>query len=149
MQVKDIMTENPQCISPEMNLVQVAKLMKECDCGAIPVINDQKNGKPIGIITDRDIVIRAIAEEKDPSQIKVKECMSKEAVTISPEATLEECAKLMEEKQVRRLIVVNGNGKCSGIVVQAQLARNAPKEIAAELLREISQPSTEMAHVKT
>lgn len=145
MQVKEIMTENPQCCTPDMNLAQIAQLMKTCDCGAIPVVADQKDKKPIGIITDRDITIRAVAEGRNPSQTRVEECMSTEVVEVSPESTLEECAKLMEEKQVRRLVVVNGNGRCCGIVVQAQLARNASKEVAAELLREISQPTQEMA----
>lgn len=144
MQVKEIMSENPRCVGPEMDLVQVAKLMKECDCGVIPVVNNPKDAKPIGMITDRDIIIRMVAEGKSPSQIKVKECMSPKTVTISPDAGLEQAAKLMEENQIRSLIVVNGNGRCSGIIVQAQLARNAPKEVAAELLREISQPSPEL-----
>lgn len=148
MQVKEIMTENPQCCTPDMNLVQVAKMMKECDCGAIPVVNDQKEKKPVGIITDRDITIRAVATEKIPAQTMVKECMSAETVVITPEASLEQCAKLMEEKQVRRLVVVNGKGSCLGIVVQAQIARKAPKEITAEVLHEISQPTPELAEVK-
>lgn len=144
MQVKDIMTKSPQCGTPEMNLVQIANMMKDCDCGAIPVVNDQKDRKPLGIITDRDIAIRAVAEGRNPSQTKVKECMSSQIVTISPDASLEQCAKLMEEKQVRRLIVAADDGKCSGIIVQAQLARTAPKEVAGEMLREISQTTPEL-----
>jgi CBS domain-containing protein len=144
MQVKDIMTENPQSTTPEMNLVHVAKLMQECDCGAIPVVQDDKARKPVGVITDRDIVVRAVAEGKNPSQTKVKESMTKEAVTIYPDETLERCAALMKEKKVRRLIVVDGSGKLIGMVVQAQLATHAPKEVTGQMVQEISQPAPEL-----
>lgn len=145
MQVKDIMTKEPQCCTSDKNLVQAAKMIKDCDCGAIPVVNDEQDRKPIGIITDRDITIRAVAEGRIPSQTKVKECMSVQVVSISPEASLEQCAEIMEERQVRRLVVVNRDGKCLGIIVQAQVARAAPKEIAGELLKEISQSVPELA----
>lgn len=145
MQVKEIMTENPRLATPEMDLLQAARLMKLCDCGAIPVVNDETESKPVGLITDRDIVIRSIAEEICPLQLKVKDCMSILPITISPEATLEECARRMEKHRVRRLIVVDADGRCCGIVVQAQLARNTTQEIAAELLREISQSAPFLA----
>jgi CBS domain-containing protein len=144
MLVEEIMTENPQCCTPEMNVVQAAGMMKERDCGAIPVVDNLKDKTPLGIITDRDIAIRCVAAGKDPSATKVGECMSRDALTIAPEATLEEGAKTMEENQVRRLIVAK-NGTCLGIVVQAQIARFAPKEVAADMLREISQPAPQFA----
>lgn len=146
MQVKEIMRKDPQCCTPETTLVEVAKMMKECDCGAIPVVKDSRTKKPVGIITDRDIAIRAVAENKIPSKTMVGDCMTGPTVTISPDASLEECARVMEENQLRRLLVVDGSGQCRGIVVQAQIAKSAPKEIAGELLKEISEPSSELVH---
>jgi CBS domain-containing protein len=145
MLVKDIMTENPKCATPDMNLVSVAKIMKDCDCGAVPVTRSESDRQPIGIITDRDIAIRAVAEDMSPSKTKVRECMSESTITIAPNASVEECASLMKEKQVRRLVVVEG-GRIRGIVVQAQIARKASKDVAAETIRKISEPAPDFAH---
>lgn len=145
MQIKEIMTKDPQCCTPEQNLVDVARMMRDCDCGAIPVVQEMRDKKPVGIITDRDITIRAVSEGKIPSQTRVRECMSPRVATVNPEASVEECARLMEEKQVRRLVAVNGAGKVVGMVVQAQIARNAPAETAGDMIKEISQPTPEMS----
>jgi CBS domain-containing protein len=146
MQVKEIMRKDPQCCTPETTLAEVAKMMKECDCGAIPVVSDSRTKKPVGIITDRDITIRAVTENRKPAQTKVGDCMTGSIITISPEASLKECARIMEKNQLRRLVVVDRSGQCRGIVVQAQLVKNAPKEMAGELLKEISEPTSELAH---
>lgn len=140
MKVQDIMTHDPACCTPDTTLVEVAKMMKECDCGAIPVIEDQASRKPAGIITDRDIAIRAVAEGKDPSRTRAEECMSKSLVTVSPEDDLDECIRLMEKNKVRRILVVDSQGSVVGITVQAQIARSTDKSRSGEVLQDISQP---------
>lgn len=146
MQVKDLMTPEPAYCTPHSTLIDVARLMRGRDCGAIPVVKDSAVGRElVGIITDRDIVIRSIAEGLDPSLLTAGQCMSMVVATVCPEATLEECADIMEEHKVRRVPVVDGRGNCCGIVAQADLARNASAYQTAEVVCEVSQPAVSPA----
>jgi CBS domain-containing protein len=145
MRVKEIMTKNPACCVPETPLPEVARMFLEHDCGAIPVIEDPLGGRPVGVITDRDLACRAIAMRKNALEMTARECMSSPGVTIREKATLEECCETMEKEKVRRLLVVDEEGRCCGIVSQADIALNARPKKAAELLREISHPSSEGA----
>lgn len=140
MQVKDIMTKDPACCTADTNLKDVARMMVDCDCGGIPVIDNQQTKKPIGVVTDRDITCRTIAEGKNPLGMTAKDCMTKPAFTVTPETNMEECCELMEEKHIRRIVVVDQKGGCCGIVAQADLAQNAPEEEAAKFLKEVSEP---------
>lgn len=139
MQVSEVMTENPACCSPEASLQDAAKLMKDCDCGEIPVLDEQS--KPIGVITDRDICCRAVAEGADPAQMKVNEAMSTPVITVGREASVEECCQLMDDNQIRRIPVVDDSGACCGIVAQADLARTVSEPEVGHILRDISQPA--------
>ena len=103
MNVRDIMTANPACCTPNTTLPQVARLMVEHDCGAIPVVENTNNKRPVGIITDRDIVCRTIAQGKDPLGLTAGECMTASAVTVTADTDLEECARLMRSHQIRRI----------------------------------------------
>jgi CBS domain-containing protein len=142
VQVKDIMTLDPACCLKHSNLTDVARVMRDRDCGAIPVVESDATGnKVIGIITDRDIVVRAVADGTDPSQLTAGDCMSMVVATVLPEASMEKCANLMEQHQVRRIPVVDAKGECCGLVAQADLARHAPPPKTAEVLREVSQPA--------
>jgi CBS domain-containing protein len=138
MKVKELMTPNPTVVKPEDTVAQAATLMKQEDCGALPVMT---NGKLGGMITDRDIVIRAIAAGKDPKATKVSEVMTADPVTISPDASDDEAEKLMAKSQVRRLPVVE-NGKLVGILVTAQLARRGNTNELGETIRGISEPKS-------
>jgi CBS domain-containing protein len=138
MFVKEIMTKDLRVATPEMGLVAVARLMKECDCGAIPVVRSESDEEPVGIITDRDIAIRAVAESADIIEAKVEDYMTESAVTIEADETVEDCVKKMEEEKIRRIVVVDENGKCIGIITQAQIALNVPGQVTGELLQEIS-----------
>jgi CBS domain-containing protein len=140
MKVSDIMTHDPVCCTPENSLVEVAKMMKECDCGALPVVQDQAGKKPAGIITDRDMVVRAMADAKDPFLTTVAECMTKSLVTVAPEDDVDECIRLMEKHQVRRILAVNDQNEVVGIVAQAQVALNSSKKQAGEMIQDISKP---------
>ena len=136
MKVKELMTPNPTVVKPEDTAAQAATLMKQEDCGALPVV---QNGKLVGIITDRDIVVRAVAAGKDPRSTKISEIMSSDPDTISPDASDDQAEKLMAKSQVRRLPVVE-NGKLVGILVTAQLARRGNTDELGETIREISEP---------
>lgn len=140
MKVKDIMTENPVCCTKNTNLQEVAQMMVEHDCGAIPVVESKGNMKPLGVVTDRDIVCRVIAKGKNPLQMNAGDCMSTPLLTVKPEMDVDDCCKLMEQRQVRRILVVDESGRCCGIVAQADIARKAPEEETADVVKEISQP---------
>ncbi|HEY8518938.1 MAG TPA: CBS domain-containing protein [Gammaproteobacteria bacterium] len=140
MQVRDIMTENPACCSPETRLDEVARLMADNDCGEIPIVDEQ--GRPAGVVTDRDIACRAVARGLDPKRTTAREVMSDPVVTASLDDTLEEVCARMEEYQIRRVPVVDERGICCGMVSQADIARVASEHHTAELVRDISRPTT-------
>ncbi len=136
MKVKDLMTSSPTVVRPEDTASQAATLMKQEDCGAIPVVAD--GGKLVGIVTDRDIVVRAVAAGKDPRSTPVSAVMSADPVTLSPDSDSDEAEKLMAEHQVRRLPVVD-NGHLVGIIVTAQLARREGAKEVGETIKGISE----------
>jgi CBS domain-containing protein len=136
--VRDIMTNDPATVKPNDLVAQAASLMREEDCGAIPVVKD---GKLVGIVTDRDITIRAVAAGRDPKSTKVSEVMSADPVTITPDTDSDEAQRLMAEFQVRRLPVVD-DGRLLGIVVTAQLARREQPHEMGETIKEISEPAS-------
>jgi CBS domain-containing protein len=141
MQVKEIMTPAPACCAKETGVADVARMMRDLDCGALPVVeNEAASLEVVGMITDRDIVVRALADGADPNHLTAGDCMTMVVTTVNPETRLEECARLMEAHQVRRLPVVNDKGDCCGIVSQADLARSAPLKRTGEVVRELSKP---------
>ena len=142
MHVRDIMTEDPACCAPDASIRDAARLMVENDCGEIPVTDER--GAPVGVVTDRDIACRAVAQGKT-LDTPVSEIMSSPADTVTPETSLEDCCATLEENQLRRAPVVNESGGCCGIVAQADIARNAPEHETAEVVRDVSQPSREPA----
>ena len=146
MQVKEFMRKDPACCTANNSLKDVAQMMIDSDCGALPVVENEQTMHLVGIVTDRDIVCRAVAQGKSPQDTKITECFSAPAVTVTPESTLEDCLQVMEENQIRRIPVVDQNGACRGMVTQSQLARHADERQAAELLKDISRktdtPST-------
>jgi CBS domain-containing protein len=139
MTVKDVMTANPDCCTPESSLQEIARLMVECDCGEIPVCDE--SNKPVGVVTDRDIVCRVVAKGQNPSDLTARDCMSGPVVTATPDVSIEDCARLMEQYQVRRLPVVDESGTCCGMIAQADFARKAPRETTIEVVEKISEPS--------
>ena len=143
MQVQEFMTENPACCAPDATLQAAASLMAGNDCGEIPVLDAQR--RPVGVLTDRDIACRAVAQGKGPDT-PVQEVMSSPIVTVTPDMSLADCCDMMEQNQVRRVPVVDESGACCGMVSQADIAQNAPDYEAAQLVRELSQPTAEPAH---
>lgn len=141
MRIKDFMSVSPACCTPETSLREAAGLMHECDCGAIPVVDADTGKMPIGVITDRDIVCRAVAQGRDPNQTKVAQCMSRPLATINQGNSIEECCEAMEAAKVRRMLVVNDDGELCGIVSQADVALRMDPDHAAEVVRECSEPT--------
>src|SRR5437773_7735146 len=105
MQIKDIMTPRPECIRPEDTLEQAARKMRDLDVGPLPVCGD--DDRLAGMITDRDITVRAIAEGKDPKTTPVREVMTEEIAFAFEDQDVDEAASTMQERQVRRLVVLN------------------------------------------
>ncbi|MFZ5562048.1 MAG: CBS domain-containing protein [Pseudomonadota bacterium] len=138
MQVQDIMTRSPACCTPATTLQEVARMMADCDCGEIPVLDRQR--RPVGVVTDRDICIRAVAQGRDPARLRAQEVMSAPAITVRAGEDVTRLCELMEEKQIRRVPVVDDSGVCCGIVAQADLARQLGGRAAGEVVRDISQP---------
>lgn len=138
MTVNEFMTHDPTCCTPDTSLRDVAKMMVECHCGEIPVVQSRDDKRLVGVITDRDIVCRAVAEEKNPLEMTARDCLSSPVVTVTPETSLEECCRTMEENQIRRVPVVDRDGVCCGIVSQADIAAEAPRQETGELVREVS-----------
>lgn len=146
MNVKDVMTSEPTCCTPDTSLVEVAQMMVECDCGEIPVVDSQADRRPVGVITDRDIVIRTIADNINPLDRKASDCMSKPVVTVTADSDLSECCDLMESNKIRRIPVIDAEGRLIGIVAQADIALSAGRRATAELVKDVSQPGNSSRH---
>lgn len=138
MKVRDIMTPNPRSAEPDTTLEEIATIMKEEDVGAVPVVED---GRVIGMVTDRDIVVRCLAEGNDPPECTAEDIMSEEVKSIAPDTEVDEAARIMGDAQIRRLAVVKG-GKLVGMLSLGDLAVKAgeeEEEETVEALEEISQ----------
>jgi len=133
---RDVMTPDPACCSPNTTLDQVAKMMVQNNCGEIPIVDS--SNRPIGVVTDRDIVCRIVAEGKNPIGHTADSCMTKSVVTVRADATLDEVISTMEEHQIRRVPVVDDGGCCAGIISQADVATAGPADKTAELVTELS-----------
>ncbi|HHU51990.1 MAG TPA: CBS domain-containing protein [Firmicutes bacterium] len=138
MRIKEIMTDKVAYVSPEMSLVEVAQLMQKHNIGAMPVVDGDN---VVGMVTDRDIVVRNVAHEKDPATTQVSAIMSSQVESVTPEMELNKAAEIMSSKQVRRLPVIEGN-KLVGIVSLGDLATQAKYDVElSRTLAEISTPS--------
>jgi CBS domain-containing protein len=134
MNVKDVMTRDVTACEPSATVKEAAGLMARDDIGPVPVVED---GRLTGIVTDRDIVIRVVAEGRDPNTTTVGEIATKDIVTVSPDDDLEDALRLLAENQVRRLPAVEGD-RLVGIVAQADIARLGKDSKTGEVVEEIS-----------
>src|SRR6266568_9079060 len=127
--IREVMTSDPSTVDPEKTIVEAARIMKQEDAGVVPVT---QNGRLTGMVTDRDIAIRVVAEGMDPQSAAVREVASTDLVTIDPQQDLDEALRLMAQHQVRRLPVVEEDGRLVGVVAQADVAREASGEQTGE-----------------
>jgi CBS domain-containing protein len=140
MQVREIMTQNPACCTPDSTLNDVARMMKENDCGCIPVVDSLTNMRPIGTITDRDITIRTVAANQNPVNMTASDIMTSDIATVTPDTNVEDCFDVMEDREIRRVLVVDKEGKCCGIVAQADIVQSGISPIRTnKVIREISE----------
>lgn len=139
MKVKEIMTSPVEEIGADAKVFQAAKMMKMLNIGVLPVIRGEEI---VGIVTDRDIAIRVVAERLDPQKTPVGQVMTAEVICCSEDTTIEEAAGLLEENQVHRLLVLSNNKVC-GIISIADVVRNINND---RLIREILQSICEPAH---
>ena len=133
--IRDAMTSNPRTIDRSASLVDAARLMRDADTGVVPIVDGDKL---VATITDRDIAVRAVADGKDLESTKAIDCASKELVTIDPQQDLDEALRLMARHQVRRLPVVEEDGKLVGIVAQADIAKHHDDAKTGEMVEKIS-----------
>ena len=134
--IREVMTSNPTTIEADAPVTRAARMMRDEDVGVAPIVD---GGKLIGTVTDRDITIRVVAEGKDPETTTVSEIASTDLVTIDPQQDLDEAIALMARHQVRRLPVVEEDGKLVGIVAQADVARAGDDAQTGEVVQQISQ----------
>jgi len=140
---EDIMTRNPACCIAEDNVIVAVDIMRDMNCGSVPVVESHETKKLTGIITDRDICLYAVGNGLIPSDVSVRDCMTIDPITCQPEDSLETAISLMEKNQIRRIVVTDDDNKVVGVIAQADLAirsKEDPFKIY-ELLEEISEPA--------
>lgn len=138
--VKEVMSRSVRYVEPETNLRDAAKFMREFDLGALPVVKD---GEVVGMVTDRDIVVRGMAEDGSRGESPVQSVMSERAVACHSDQTVDEAASLMREKQVRRLLVVDRGGQLAGICSLGDLAIRTESDVAGQVLKDVSKSDPE------
>jgi len=136
MKIKDVMTTGVECVRPETTLQEAAASMKSLNVGPLPVC---EGDRPVGIITDRDIVIRAISEGRDPRTTPVKDVMTKDVVTVLETDDVKDAARLMKDRQIRRVVVVGGDKRVVGIVSLGDIAVDTHDDkMAGDVLEKVS-----------
>ncbi len=140
MKVKEIMSSTIEYMTDKESTATAAQKMRDVAVGALPVVDDE--GRMVGIVTDRDIVVRAVAESRDPVATTVREVMTPRALSCPADAEVEEAASLMEKEQIRRLIVVDADNKAVGMLALGDIAVKSPgQKLAGEAVEEISKPA--------
>jgi CBS domain-containing protein len=134
-QVREVMTSSPRTVAPDATVQEAARLVRDEDVGSLPIVDGDRL---VGTITDRDIVLRVVADGKDPQSVTVRDVASTDLVTVDPEQNLEEVLRLMARHQIRRLPVVEEDGRLVGIVAQADVAQEAEPAQVGEAVEEIS-----------
>ncbi|HEX5839371.1 MAG TPA: CBS domain-containing protein [Anaerolineales bacterium] len=136
----DVMTTNPVCAQAEDTVVSVAQLMKEQDVGPIPIVDDVTTKRLQGIVTDRDLTLKVVAEGRDPNTTRVSEVMTTDVVTVRQDDDIQAALDAMSQNQLRRILVVDDNENLVGIIAQADIATRMNKpEQTGEVVKEISE----------
>lgn len=145
MKANDLMTRQPASVRATDTVQRAAQLMEEHDCGCIPVVDSNGSGRVVGVITDRDIAIRGVAKGRTGESM-VRDLMTQDVASCTPESGVEQVAQLMSDRQIRRVVILDADGGCVGIVAQADLARAAEprgdvtEREVARVVERISEP---------
>ena len=148
MRAQELMTAKPACCTPESTAYDAARLMAECDCGLIPVVENAESMRLVGVVTDRDLAVRGLAEGKG-ADAKVRDLMTRNLSCCSPDDDLKRVEQVMADNQVRRVPIVDAAGCCVGIIAQADLARATEQNTGvsdrevARVVEQISEPARE------
>ncbi len=138
---KDFMTKDPVCCLSGDPVEKAAQIMKREDIGSVPVVEDSQSNRLVGIVTDRDLALKIVAEGRDPKSVRLSDVMSRELVTCSADDDVQDAMDAMEDHQVRRLPVVDTTGRIVGIISQADIAHRLGKdEETGKMVGEISKP---------
>lgn len=132
------MTPDVQCVSPQTNLVDTAGLMQELNVGSLPVCEQEEVR---GIVTDRDIIVRAVAAAADPKQTRVRDVMTEGVACVYDDEDVSAASRVMEERKIRRVPVMNRNNRLVGIVSLGDLAVDGSASLSGEVLQDVSRPS--------
>jgi CBS domain-containing protein len=143
--IRDVMTSNPRTIDADKSVAYAAKMMQQEDVGLAPIV---EGDKLVGVLTDRDIATRVAAQGRDPDQVKVRDVASKQLVTIDPQQDLSEALRIMAKHQVRRLPVVQEDGRLVGVVAQADIARETDDSVTGRLVEKISESGGQMSSIE-
>jgi CBS domain-containing protein len=146
MKAQDIMSTNPTCVTPDTPLVEAARVMKDENIGVVPVVESESSKRLVGVLTDRDIAIRAVAEGRDGQTTSVGHVMTADVRTSKPTDSVKDVMDLMGREQVRRVPVVDDRGALVGIIAQADIVLEAKDDKQAEkTVEKISKPSSKHA----
>lgn len=138
MRIEEVMTRTPACCTPDTELQEIAQMMVEYDCGQIPLVQSTSDPKVLGVVTDRDIVSRLVAQGRNPLDLRADACMSQPVITVRIDDSVDECIRVMEVHRIRRVPVVDGEGVMRGIVSQADIAQHVSHASTGELVKEVS-----------
>jgi len=141
MLVKDVMSKNLYCCVPSDTAQAAAKTMRAQSVGALPVVSDSINRRLEGIVTDRDLCCSIVAGARLAETTKIADVMTRDPITCAADNTLNDCEELMEKYQVRRLPVIDKQGRCIGVVAQADIALHGPAGMVGKMVAEISKPA--------
>ena len=139
MKARDIMTANPRCVTTADSITRAAEIMRDTDVGIVPVVEDSGSMRLAGVVTDRDIAVRIVAEGRG-NDVNVREVMSSGLATVRPDDDLDRVTELMKSEQVRRIPVVDGD-RLVGIIAQADVAREGRDKKTGDVVEHISEPS--------
>jgi CBS domain-containing protein len=141
MNCREVMTNDPTCCLPNETAARIAKVMKTANVGSVPICEDRHGKALLGIVTDRDLAIKVVAEGHDPASIRARDVMTRDPVTCHGEDDLQKAMEAMEVNQVRRIPVVDESGHLIGIIAQADIAiRYGEPERIAQVVEEVSRP---------
>ena len=141
MKAQDIMAKDPRCVTPRTSIQEAARLMKSEDVGALPVVESEGSKRLVGMVTDRDIAIRVVADGRDIGSATVSDVMSKGTTTAKVSDSVDDVMKVMGREQVRRIPIVDERNELVGIVSQADVVRKASSDTKSEhTVEKISEP---------
>jgi CBS domain-containing protein len=140
---REVMTPDPVCVEPNESVTHAAQIMRQEDVGSLPVVEDHSSRRLIGIITDRDIVVKVVAEGEGVERATVRDAMTANPASVRENDDVEEAVRAMAERQVRRMPVVDAEGRLSGIIAQADVATRMNRDNkTGELVEAISEKGT-------